>query len=368
MNFARFSTVLLTAASAAILSFPSRAADAKTAQWNAKAAAAYLDGRIQWWMNWPNAARDHQTFCVSCHTSAPYAVARPALQGALGETAPSALEQRMLDNVTKRVRLWQEVQPFYPTKVESDPKTIESRGTESIFNALILVRHDEPSGKLSADSQLALSNMWAEQLKSGDAVGAWPWLQFHNSPWEGDSQYYGAALAAVAIGSAPASYRDAADVQAGMKSLRDYLSREEPKQVLINRVTALWAASKLPGALTSDRRKAIIEEAFSKQKADGGFSLSDFVGGWKRHDNTPLDTRCDGYATGLVSFALLQSGTSRTEPHLERALAWLEANQQPDGNWLAWSLNKQRDPASDPARFMGDAASAYAVLALTAAK
>jgi hypothetical protein len=44
------------------------------------------------------------------------------------------------------------------------------------------------------------------------------------------------------------------------------------------------------------------------------------------------------------------------------------ANQQAAGNWEAWSLNKQRDPASDPAKFMGDAATAYAALALASAQ
>jgi hypothetical protein len=46
-------------------------------------------------------------------------------------------------------------------------------------------------------------------------------------------------------------------------------------------------------------------------------------------------------------------------------MEWLTSNQQPAGNWLAWSLNKQRDLASDAGHFMGDAATAYAVLALT---
>ncbi|MDQ6701317.1 MAG: hypothetical protein M3Z36_14145, partial [Acidobacteriota bacterium] len=41
--------------------------------WDAKAAAAYLDGRASWWATWPTAARDHGTFCVSCHTAVPYA-------------------------------------------------------------------------------------------------------------------------------------------------------------------------------------------------------------------------------------------------------------------------------------------------------
>ena len=32
--------------------------------WDPKAAAAYLDQRAEWWSTWPNAARDHGTFCV----------------------------------------------------------------------------------------------------------------------------------------------------------------------------------------------------------------------------------------------------------------------------------------------------------------
>src|SRR5437763_1884538 len=77
-----------------------------SADWSIKAAVSYLDGRMSWWMSWPQAARDHETFCVSCHTVLPYAIARPALRAALAEQAPSPIERRLLDNVTKRVRMW----------------------------------------------------------------------------------------------------------------------------------------------------------------------------------------------------------------------------------------------------------------------
>src|ERR1700723_116394 len=219
------------------------------------AAAAYLDARMNWWMTWPTAARDHDTFCVSCHTAAPYAMARPALRSALGEQAPSPIERKFLDNVTKRVRMWKEVEPFYPDAVRGVPKTAESRGTESILNALIEASYNAP------DTRLALDNMWAQQLKTGEAKGAWAWLQFHNSPWEGDSQYYGATLAAIAVGTAPGNYRDAPEIQDGMKLLREYLLREGASQVLIDRVTLLWASAKIPGLLTPAQQKAIADEA-----------------------------------------------------------------------------------------------------------
>jgi squalene-hopene/tetraprenyl-beta-curcumene cyclase len=338
------------------------------ASWNDKSAAEYLDQRIAWWMDWPGAARDHQTFCVSCHTAVPYAVARPSLRTGTAAQTPSALERRLLDNVVRRVRMWKEVEPFYPTKKEADPKTVESRGTESILNALILGRYAAAGGELTPDTRKAFDNMWAEQIKSGDARGAWPWLQFHNSPWEGDSQYYGAALAAIATGIAPGDYRSTPEVRDGLKLLSEYLLREQASQIPYHRVMLLWASAKLPGLLSRAQQKAIADETLAKQQADGGFSLSFLVGGWKRRDNTPLETRSDGYATGLILFVLQQAGLPRTQPQIQRGMEWLASNQQTAGNWLAWSLNKQRDPASDAGHFMGDAATAYAVLALSNAK
>lgn len=335
------------------------------ATWSGKQAAAYLDNRLNWWTTWPVAARDHDTFCVSCHTVAPFGLARPVLRTALAEQSPSPAEEKLLENVTKRVRMWREVAPYYPDETRGVPKTSESRGTESVLNALVLVANDAPAGRLSPDARLALEEMWDAQLKTGDARGAWPWLQFHNSPWEGDSQYYGAALAAVAVGMAPGDYASEPAIQDDLRLLRDYLGRECASQILIDRVTLLWASAHLPGLLTSPERQQIVDEALSKQQADGGFSLAQFVGSWKRKDGTPLETRSDGYATGLVSLALVEIGLPHSDPRLRRSLAWLSLNQQKaDGRWIAYSLNQQRDLNSYVGLFMSDAATAYAVLAL----
>jgi squalene-hopene/tetraprenyl-beta-curcumene cyclase len=344
----------------------------KTAvSWDQKAAAAYLDQRAGWWMEWPKAARDHETFCVSCHTAVPYALSRPALRKALAEETPSVNERRLLENVTKRVRLWKEVAPFYSDADRGVHKTVESRGTESVLNALILASHDAQNSQLSNDTRMALEYMWAEQQTSGNKKGAWLWLRFANEPWEADdSDYYGATLAAVAVGTAPANYRSRPEIQNNLKMLREYLNRECAAQAAINRVALLWASAKVPGLLEPQQQKAIINEVLGKQQPDGGWSLSSLVEGWKREDGTPQEVKSDGYATGLITFALQRAGIHRENPQQKQGLAWLAANQNKmEGFWLAYSLNKNQEHHLSPgtARFMNDAATAYAVLALTEA-
>jgi len=349
--------------------------------WNQKAAAVYLDQRASWWMGWPRAARDHETFCVSCHTAVPYAMSRPALRGALGEQGLSTNERRLLENVKKRVELWNEVAPFYTDADRGEYKTVESRGTESVLNALILASNDargdrhSDAGKSARDGHIsentlaAFENMWAEQQTAGDKKGAWLWLRFKNEPWEADdSDYYGAALAAIAVGTAPENYRARPEIQNNLKILREYLNRECARQTLSNRVVLLWALAKVPGLIESERQKAIISEVLSKQQADGGWSLSSLTGTWKRNDGTPQEAKSDGYATGLITFALLETGVPRETSQLKQGLAWLAGNQnKTQGFWLAYSLNKNEEHhiSPDTARFMNDAATAYAVLALS---
>jgi squalene-hopene/tetraprenyl-beta-curcumene cyclase len=332
-----------------------------TKPWDRKAAAAYLDGRMNWWATWPSAARDHDTFCISCHTSLPYALARPALRTALAEQGPSADEKTFLDNLAKRVALWQQVEPFYSDAKNGAPKSTESRSTEAVLNALVLARYGAPA---ATD---ALRNMFALQLKEGDKSGSWTWLNFHNEPWEADdSAFWGASLAGLAAGWATEPYRSSAEVRESLALLGDYLQREQQGQSTLNRAVALWATGKLPQLLKPEQRAAIVAEIGSKQRQDGGWSESSLVTKeWKRKDGTPLDAQSDGYGTGLMVTALEESGLPAAKPLIAKGLAWLERNQDPSGAWLSTSMNKKRDPASDAGRFMSDAATAYSVLALS---
>jgi hypothetical protein len=115
----------------------------------------------------------------------------------------------------------------------------------------------------------------------------------------------------------------------------------------------LWGSAKMPGLVTAEERKALIAEIGEAQQKDGGWTLSN-LGHWKRSD-----PRSDGYATAVAVLAL-----PAASPAVERGRQWLRHNQNAEGAVPAWSLNKDRDPASDAGRFMSDAATAYAGLAL----
>ena len=205
-----------------------QAADTATthaqAGWDPAAAARYLDGRETWWQSWDHAQKDHGTLCVSCHTQAPYALARPALRPALGEHGPSAPEQAMLASVEKRVRSWKDMRPFYSDAIYGAGKEIESRAAESVLNAVILASYDARQDQFSETARLALDNAWALQLHSGPDAGAWTWQNFGYTPWESnEAQYHWAALLAVALVRTPATYRAEPKISANVAVLTGYL-------------------------------------------------------------------------------------------------------------------------------------------------
>jgi squalene-hopene/tetraprenyl-beta-curcumene cyclase len=347
--------------------------------WNAGSAAAYLDARATWWSHWPVAARDHGTFCISCHTALPYALARPVLQKALNQSAPATQDTVLLNNVIRRVELSTQSEPYYPDSV-GPGKTVQSRGTESVLNALILVSADAGAGKMSDVSQKALRTMWATQASTGEERGAWPWLDFGNQPFEAKgAAYYGAALAAVAVGLAPSEYRSRPELRGHLQWLREYLDAQSSRAPLIHRAVTLWAATRWPDLLPPSERKAILDDIFHSENADGGWGLSSTGWTWRgmnphsvltlwvRSDDSPLRRKSDGCATGLIVFVLRQAGLPVTESHVRNGRSWLLANQdRAGGEWPGYSMMNRRALSSETGRFMTDAATAYAVLALAA--
>ena len=331
--------------------------------WDRQAAERYLDNREVWWQGWDRTQKDHGTYCISCHTQATYGLARPILRQELGEPAPAGAERAMLDSIEKRVRIWKEVEPFYLDAKYGAGKEIESRNAESVMNALILSSYDQHLGHMSETTRTAFDNAWALQSKDGPTAGAWVWQNFHYTPWESpESEYHGAALMAVAVGAAPDKYRDDPRIAANLAALRGYLKSHYDAQPVLNKVIALWASVRIPSLLTPEQTARLLDDLKSKQHADGGWSLTD-LGTWERVDNTPLETRSDGYATGLTVLVLEENKVK--DGGVKRGVDWLLANQdKTTGAWPAWSLNKNRDPKSNVGLFMSDAATSYAVLAL----
>jgi squalene-hopene/tetraprenyl-beta-curcumene cyclase len=291
----------------------------------------------------------------------------------LGEAAVGTVEKRLLDNLKKRVEHWDQIvsppasgkDPFIP--FYSQNRKPSALGTESVLNALILVNNDSwrANGALSPSTAKALSHLWQQQQQDG----SWLWLDFGLNPWENDGAYYGASLAAVAVGTAGKQYYEDAAVQAKVAGLKKYLATQFPHQLLHHRVLGLWASTRLPGILNEQDTKKLIEELLNLQEADGGWSLARLgqkpsgKGEWKSQGAFPKGAVSDGYATGLVVLALKRAAVPADHPKLQKGVAWLVARQQ-DGAWPVHYLNRSRDPQDNIGKFMRDASAAFAVLAL----
>jgi len=350
----------------------------KAPAWDKQAAAKYLDDRMDLWFAKAKKLRTGQgsTSCVSCHTVVPYALARPVLRRAAGVSEPTPQESRLLDETLRRVDTYGSHEPFYKSKDD------QSRGTEAVLNALILAGADARQHRQvpSEPSRKALQELWKEQR--GD--GAWNWLDFGLEPYESsDSAFYGAALAAMAVGIAPGY---AARESSGVAKLRSYLNANYATQNLYSKAWMLLASTRLTGLLSRDQIEALKKDLQGKQNSGGGWSLHK-LGPWTWSKASPpygpegkpdvtLLSKSDAYATGLIAYALRQGGLPADHPSLKRATSWLEANQQEwkidQRHWRCWrtySLNYDHEHGGDDGEpwrrmFMSDAATAFAALAL----
>jgi squalene-hopene/tetraprenyl-beta-curcumene cyclase len=333
------------------------------AGWKPEAAAKYLDEREQVWFGYAR--------CVSCHTGLPYALGRPALHKLVGNQTPTKQETQLLAQIQRRVANWKNLDTteFGLYYDGNDALKRQSWGTEAVFNAVILAVDDQYQGRSSPSeaTKQAFTHLWQTQVQAGVAKGSWEWLDFNEAPWGNvEARYVGAALAAVAVGTAPGYYSPGvdADTDAYVALLRAYLKDSLPRQNLHNQAWGLWAATMVDGILTAVAQKRVIEQLLQKQQADGGWSLSS-LGTWMRNDRTPQETTSDGYATGFILHVLQTAGVPKDDERIIKGLAWLQRHQAATGAWRSVSLVKKRNPASHAGKFMSDAATAFAVLALS---
>lgn len=353
--------------------------------WDRAAAARYLDARMdQWWAKAKTLRTGTgQAKCLSCHTAIPYAMARPLLRFGMGVAEPTAHETRVIDTVRLRVAHTGDSAPFYE---HTEAKKVESRGVEAVLNAFVLTQHDAQgrSSQPSDVTRTAMARLWATQR----ADGAWDWLDFGLEPYETtEAVYHGATLAAMAAGTSPGknASTDAAGT-AGVAKLRAFLHDRLATQSRFNKAWALLAASYLPGVLSPAERQAVIDDLVSAQHSDGGWSLAE-LGAWHWSKtgegaaapgttDAALLAKSDGYATGLVVYALKLSGQPVTSPAIAKGRTWLRTQQQPErpgdvawAPWRAHSLNFDREHGGEKGEpwrrmFMSDLATAFAVLAL----
>jgi squalene-hopene/tetraprenyl-beta-curcumene cyclase len=346
-----------------LLACPIARAGGEPTGWNPDGAGQYLDERETVWFGYAR--------CVSCHSGLPYALARPALRRLVGARTPTDQEMKLLAQIRRRVANWEKLdtKEFGLYYDSSDELKKQSWGTEAVFNSVILAFDDRYQGRTSPSeaTRQAFANLWQTQVQAGDDKGAWDWLDFREAPWgNAEARYFGAALAAIAVGTAPGYYTPGADADtdARVALLRGYLRHGLRRQNLHNRAWGLWAATQGDGVLTKVEQQEVITQLLDKQQDDGGWSLPS-LGAWVRSDRTAQETASDGYATGLILHVLQTAGVPTDDVKVARGLDWLRRHQAATGPWRSVSVVKKRDPASHPGKFMSDAATAFAVLALS---
>lgn len=331
----RVACILVAASIAAFLAadFPKPAATrsdepvAKT--FSAQKAAEYLDGVG---VNWTRSRK-----CITCHTNMPYMTARALLPGDTG---------------------WKEVREFLETEVRAWKDGDKPRGDAYVAaTAFALAINDaQTTGKLHSATREALDRMLEAQLPTGE----WKWLKCNWPPMEHDD-YYGATVAAVAIGTAPDGYAKTQKAQAGLEKLAAYF-KKTPAPDLHHAAMLLWASSKLEGLSPAGDQKKTIAALKARQHEDGGWSLPG-LGSYKRRDGSSndADAPSDGYGTGFVAHVLLQAGIPAADPAIVKAVAWIKANQRESGRWFTRSLNNDKD------HFITNAGTAFCIMALNEA-
>jgi squalene-hopene/tetraprenyl-beta-curcumene cyclase len=276
----------------------------------------YLDrGAIAW---------QQERKCISCHTNGTYLLTRPMMASRIGtpNDAVRAFFEAQVDRLDAGEKLPAEQVVYLAAGLATDDAYVQK--------------------KLSDKTVRAIRHMFSIQ----NDQGAWKWPTCW-PPLE-DSEYHGATVAAMAVGTAPGllDHADDPPIQKGVQNLRRYFAKNPPTSDY-HRILLLWAECRLPGLTTPEQKQGLIDAARRAQRPDGGWSLRT-LGTWdtrrERLDAEPDrdDPPSDGHATGLAIAVLREAQIPADHPQLIKGINWLKTNQRHTGRWWTRSLNNDR--------------------------
>jgi len=305
-----------------------RADEPLAKQFSMRDAVQFLDTAALDWQK--------QRQCLTCHTNFAYLYARPAAGegGSAHATVRSFAEELVRDRWPVKGPRWD---------------------AEVVATAAALAFNDvATTGELHPLTRTALDKVWTLQRDDG----GWNWRKCDWPPMESDD-HYGATLALIAAGVAPASYAETAAAKSGIAKARTYL-RANPPPGVHHQAMLLWASAYVEELVSAEERKATVDKLWELQRPDGGWNLAS-LGHWSRHDGSAQDQNSsDGYATGFLTYVLRVSGIPADDPRLKKSVAWLKSNQRESGRWFTRSLFK------DNKHFISHAGTAFAVMAISA--
>jgi squalene-hopene/tetraprenyl-beta-curcumene cyclase len=309
---------------------PNTSAEPLRQEYSAEAAAAFLDSVA---VNWQREQK-----CFACHTQFVYLLARPTVAWDVP--------------VHRQVRVAAEQIAERDGLQTDDPM----RSAESVLLAAALAIDDaQTTGTLHPLTHRALDRMWT--LQRDDGTWSWP-IECKWPPSEID-EYFGVAMAALAVGVVPGEYRQTPQAQAGLERIRRYFQRTPPTNVY-QRAELLWVSHDLDGLMDASQRQAAIDELLAMQRPDGGWALA-ALGIWQRADGKPPDVETsDSYGTGFAVYVLRMAQLPAQHPQIQRGIAWLKTHQRASGRWYT------RSAAKDSKHYITHDGTAWALMALAA--
>ena len=274
--------------------------------------------------------------CSTCHTVVHNLMVQPLLP-------PGGAKEE-----TKFIRA--QVMSYLKEPRNPPPDGVQFGAAASAFAV-----NDALSGAgMTDDTRELFEHLWKIQGEDGS-------LRYSTAnllPFPSRNGRYVEMLVALGAGYLPKEYLSSPGPAAGMSRLRHFIRQHFPES-LHDQAFLLWASVRTSGLLSSAEADRIRADLVRRQNADGGWTLP-ALGRWPRLDGAPNDPNgpSDGYATGLVTLALCESGHGASRP-VARALTCLDRNQRVSGRWYTRSLYSDRFQG-----YLSNMATAYAMMAL----